>query len=84
MFHGTSQKAIDSIVAQGFKIGGTEGVAIIAGAAHGNGIYLSEDPDFAQRYIKDGVLRHVCQMRPMLATPKQRMCQIIGGIFLDA
>ena len=59
MFHGTSQKAIDAIVAQGFKIGGTEGVAIVAGAAHGNGIYLSEDPDFAQRYIKDGVLRHV-------------------------
>jgi hypothetical protein len=56
MFHGTSQRAIDAIVADGFKIGGTEGVPIATAAAHGNGIYLSEEPDFAQRYIKGGGL----------------------------
>ncbi len=56
MFHGTSQRAINAIIAEGFKIGGTEGVPVATAAAHGNGIYLSEEPDFAQRYIRDGGL----------------------------
>ena len=57
MFHGTSQKAIDAIVVQGFKIGGIsgpEGVPFAsAGAAFGHGVYVSENPDYAQAYIKD-------------------------------
>jgi hypothetical protein len=57
MFHGTSAKAIDAIIAEGFKIGGIsgpEGVPLASGPAlFGHGVYLSEDPDYAQGYIRD-------------------------------
>jgi hypothetical protein len=56
-FHGTSSAAIDLIVSGGFKIGGQNGHPILSGAAHGQGVYTSEDPSFAIRYIKDGQRR---------------------------
>jgi len=52
-FHGTRNEAIELIIKTGFKIGG-EGVAVASGQAHGSGVYTSEDPAFAMRYIKDG------------------------------
>eukprot|EP00455_Lapot_gusevi_P000749 TRINITY_DN10333_c0_g1_i2.p1 TRINITY_DN10333_c0_g1~~TRINITY_DN10333_c0_g1_i2.p1 ORF type:complete len:426 (-),score=100.83 TRINITY_DN10333_c0_g1_i2:128-1405(-) len=55
-FHGTSQAAIDNIVREGFKIGG-QGVPVASGAVHGHGVYVSEDPNFAMAYIKDGKSR---------------------------
>ncbi len=59
MFHGTSAKALDAIIAEGFKIGGIsgpEGVPMVScGAVFGHGVYLSENPDYAQGYIRDAV-----------------------------
>ena len=54
MFHGTDAGAVEGIVKDGFKIGGSGGVAVAHGAAHGKGVYVSEDPKFAMRYIRDG------------------------------
>lgn len=57
MFHGTSSAIIDKITAEGFKIGGQDGIPILTGAVYGQGVYVSEDPAFAMRYIKDGQKR---------------------------
>lgn len=57
MFHGTSSAVIDKIAAEGFKIGGQDGIPVASGAVHGPGVYVSEDPSFAMRYIKDGQQR---------------------------
>jgi hypothetical protein len=60
MFHGTSSAALDAIVAQGFKIGGIKGPEGVpfasAGALFGYGVYVSENPDYAQGYIRDFAL----------------------------
>merc|ERR1719273_1047892 len=52
-FHGTSNVAIEGILQEGFKIGG-QGVKVATGSRYGQGVYTSEDPEFAMRYIKDG------------------------------
>lgn len=52
MFHGTARDTIDKILREGFKIGG-QGVPVATGTALGTGVYVSEDPQFAMRYIRD-------------------------------
>lgn len=53
MFHGTSAATIPLIAKDGFKVGGgDDGVQVKNGAAYGKGVYLSEDPAFAMRYIR--------------------------------
>lgn len=52
-FHGTSAEAIKSIVKEGFRIGGVD-TPSVAGAAYGIGMYTSEEPSFAMKYIRDG------------------------------
>ena len=45
VFHGTAtQAAIDTIISGGFKVGGTEGIAIANGAVHGRGVYTATGP----------------------------------------
>jgi len=51
LFHGTSNTTISSILSHGFKIGGVD-VKMATGAVHGQGVYLSEDPQFALRYVR--------------------------------
>lgn len=51
MFHGTRNTTIPSILREGFKIGGKE-IPMVTGAVHGQGVYLSEDPSFAMRYVR--------------------------------
>ena len=53
MFHGTKHDVIDKITKEGFKIGG-QGVAVATGTVHGQGVYTSQSPSIAIRYIKDG------------------------------
>lgn len=50
VFHGTDSVAIDKIARGGFKIGGTEGVAIRFGAKYGNGVYTAVNPDISVGY----------------------------------
>jgi hypothetical protein len=52
VFHGTDVHAIDKIATEGFKIGGTEGVAIKCGAAFGNGVYTAVNPDISVAYCR--------------------------------
>lgn len=52
-FHGTASSSIESIVQDGFQIGGVD-VPIAIGQALGKGVYSSESPAFAMRYIRDG------------------------------
>lgn len=52
VFHGTDSVAIDKIAREGFKIGGTEGVAIKTGAAFGRGVYTAVNPDISVVYSR--------------------------------
>lgn len=52
VFHGTVAAAIDKIAAEGFKIGGTEGIDIKNGAYYGNGVYTASNPDTSLAYCK--------------------------------
>lgn len=62
-FHGTTADAVEGILKDGFRIGGVD-VPRAVGAMHGQGVYMSEDPGFAMRYIRDGrqelLLARVC------------------------
>lgn len=65
VFHGTSSAAIDLIAIEGFKIGGVD-VPSCIGAALGPGIYSTENPNLAMRFIKENrrkrqlILARVC------------------------
>jgi hypothetical protein len=52
VFHGTDSGAIDKIATEGFKIGGTEGVAIKSGAVYGPGVYTAVNPDISVAYCR--------------------------------
>ena len=52
VFHGTGRDAIDKIASEGFKIGGTEGVAIKTGALYGSGVYTAVNPDISLAYSR--------------------------------
>ena len=65
MFHCTSDQGLEGITRDGFLIGG-QGVDIASGAALGPGVYLSEQPEFAMRYMRRCtgrycILAFVCQ-----------------------
>ena len=47
VFHGTTQEAIDKIMYEGFKVGGTEGIPVRQGRSNGAGIYTSLRSDGA-------------------------------------
>ena len=65
-FHGTSAKAIEAIIREGFRVGGVD-TPVLAGTALGTGVYSSESPSFAMGYIKDGrtslLFSRVCPSR---------------------
>lgn len=48
----TDSVAIDKIAREGFKIGGTEGVAIKSGATFGSGVYTAVNPDISVGYSR--------------------------------
>jgi hypothetical protein len=50
VFHGTDVHAIDKIATEGFKIGGTEGVAIKSGGVYGQGVYTAVNPGISVAY----------------------------------
>lgn len=52
VFHGTDSAAIDRISTEGFKVGGTEGVAVKTGAIYGRGVYTSSNPDISMAYCR--------------------------------
>lgn len=52
VFHGTDEAAIDRIASEGFKIGGTMGVAIRTGAVFGRGVYTASNPDISMAYCR--------------------------------
>lgn len=52
VFHGTDVHAIDKVATEGFKIGGTEGVAIRCGDIYGRGVYTAVNPDRAVVYCR--------------------------------
>lgn len=69
-FHGTSQDVMELIITGGFKIGGQE-VKVASGTAYGQGVYTSEEPAFAQRYIKTTGLTSLLLVKVLL-TPDTR------------
>jgi len=52
VFHGTDEASIDKIASEGFKIGGTRGVAIKTGAVYGRGVYTASNPDISMAYCR--------------------------------
>ena len=51
VFHGTPRRAnADSIVQEGFRVGGQNGHAIAVGAVYGQGVYSDTDPMEPRRY----------------------------------
>lgn len=52
IFHGTPEKNIASIMTEGFKVGGEEGVPIANGAVYGRGVYAATGPNTPVSYAK--------------------------------
>ena len=66
MFHGTDAGAIDKIAAQGFKIGGTEGVPKKFGASYGQGVYTAMNPDISVPYCQGSKMMLLATVVPGL------------------
>ncbi|KAF7329954.1 PARP catalytic domain-containing protein [Mycena kentingensis (nom. inval.)] len=62
MFHGTPSQNIDSILAGGFRIGGTDGHRITHGAALGYGIYLAPHAPTSMSYCAGGNRLFACRV----------------------
>ena len=56
VFHGTSAAAIECIIKDGFKIGGTD-VPALNGSSYGKGVYTSTGPDVAMQYAQQSTMR---------------------------
>ncbi|KAF8885273.1 hypothetical protein CPB85DRAFT_1396815 [Mucidula mucida] len=68
LFHGTSAQNIDSILNNGFRIGGLGGHAIVNGAVLGYGVYLATDPNLSLSYARSASRIFACRVLPGRST----------------
>ena len=61
VYHGTRAAVAQSIVQRGLIVGGTKGVPISTGAAHGDGVYCS--PSVSTAYCYERGAMFICLVR---------------------
>ncbi|KAF9032673.1 ADP-ribosylation [Hymenopellis radicata] len=64
LFHGTSSENIDSILNNGFRIGGLGGHGVVNGTALGYGVYLATDPNLSLQYARNASRIFACRVLP--------------------
>ena len=53
IWHGSKRDLYDTIMKDGLKVGGVDGIPISQGAVHGLGVYCSTTPDTPMQYASD-------------------------------